>query len=273
MSKMEQLVELMARLSQSANTLAKVNEEVGRIVYEVNQLLMSANNASPTQAFNTAPQVPMQQQTTKVRVALWEKERCFNGVVRFDQLEFDIVLFNSNPNSNNLIKNGFILPKGAQKPVNGTFNDISVGSAFVNIVQHNGQQSIVLSVNMIESPAINGVKFSATLMANPNKTKDSSPAIIAECEIPGSLLKAAMQEQINAATSQQQQQYQPGTPADAGLSLLTNGGSNINQMLASQSPQMQNTMQTMQQHNPMQTTQTQQMQPQNNGGFDFLSSM
>lgn len=211
---MDKQQQILQQIDQLTRAVYAANDIANALRAQLGGSLQQSQQSNPMALTSQPTSVAQSQIKTRFKVALWEKTNCYRGVLDTEvdgvAMKHDIVLFPSDPNPNNLVMNGYIVP-----PNSDSLADASIAGAFVN----NTQQGFVLTLAFHDSDGINPMQAQITLAAN-NSTNERAPKIKGSADVAGSLLKPQALAVLKNAQQQQapmQQMQQPAQPADAGI--------------------------------------------------------
>jgi len=249
----QMLASLEMEMSQMRQKIATIN----------NLLQVSQVQQQSPQTFQQ--QQPMQagsvQGSTKVELALWDKPveqgktPMITGNVKFNDVTYNLALFQSKPNDSSMVFNGYVLPQNDDRET--PLSEKKVGGAFI----YNNQDGLSMSLAIDESPLLNQTQARVPLVFNSNKQPgDKQPTLRGQQQIPAIVVKPVDQVlqaqgiQLPNMPQQQAPQPQPSQPADPMQGIFTNWAS------GQQQPQQQPS------HNDLNQLLGQGQQPQQGNG-------
>lgn len=178
----QQAYQILASMEQTLQTLTEQYRAVAQLLS-----VQQANAQTPAALQQTAaPATTVAQPgTTVVDISLWDRGQNsqgkgqVGGIMKLNDAEQQLMLWQSDPNQNGLVFNGYILPKDSDRNV--AFQDKKLGGVFM----YKTQQGLTLNVAFDESPMVANPKFTVPLMGNAQKTPgDRRPDIVGQVSLP-----------------------------------------------------------------------------------------
>lgn len=256
----QQAYEVLASLEQDLQNLySKV-----KTVYQLLQVPQIQQQSPMGQQQAAMHQAGAQQGQTKIDVAIWErptqpdKASMVSGVIKFNDVEYGLAMFQSKPNDKGMIFNGYVLPKESDPSV--PYSEKKVGGAFI----YNNPNGLSLSFVMDESPLVNKYNGNVPLQRNHLKQEgDNKPSVVGGVTVPHTIVKDVNEVLTSQGIHLPAQPSQPADPMQSALARFFSGNGRGQQPQQQDlgNPQDYNNL-----NNLIANQQTQQQQPPTQGG-------